>query len=221
MPSPAPSRQPPAPVSETLLAVFAKYWTPGEVKTRLAASIGADRAAAYYREFFAATLRRFGAVADVRTLVFTPDSRRDEFAALAGPAWRLVPQATGDLGARLDAFLAAALDKLARRVVILGADSPTLPVEYVREAFAHLKSQPVVLGPSDDGGYYLVGASGRVPPIFDDMPWSRPTLLAATLERLASCGIDAHMLPPWYDVDDAASLGRYLCERDAESRVDR
>ncbi len=200
-------------MTETLLAVFAKHWTPGKVKTRLAASFGEERAAAYYREFLTTTLRRFDGVGDVRTIVFTPALSRKEFAALAGATWQLTPQSEGDLGARLSAFLEATLGKLARRVVILGADSPTLPVEYVREAFERLESHPVVLGPSEDGGYYLLGASGVVPPIFDGMPWSESTLFAATLERLASRGVAAHQLPPWYDIDDVASLDRYLAEK--------
>ncbi|MEX2185590.1 MAG: TIGR04282 family arsenosugar biosynthesis glycosyltransferase [Pirellulales bacterium] len=204
-------------MTETLLAVFAKHWTPGGVKTRLAASVGETQAANYYRDFLATTLRRFEAVADVRAVVFTPEARREEFAALSGQSWQLIPQADGDLGQRLAAFLAAALLKIARRVVILGADSPTLPFEYVQEAFGRLDSNPVVLGPSGDGGYYLLGVSGAVPPIFDHMPWSEPALLAATLERLAANGIAAHQLPPWYDIDDADDLKRYLAEHHTQT----
>jgi hypothetical protein len=198
---------------DTLLAVFAKYWQPGDVKTRLAVAVGDHQAAAYYREFLATTLRRFADVGEGRAVVYTPQSRRNEFAALAGSRWWLLPQAGGDLGQRLAAFLATALATIARRVVIVGADSPTLPVEYVREAFDQLATHPVVLGPSEDGGYYLVGASGAVPPIFDVMPWSEPTLLEATLARLAEHGICPHLLPAWYDVDDAESLSRHLREQ--------
>lgn len=197
---------------ETLLAVFAKYWEPGKVKTRLAASVGDARAAAYYREFLTTTLRRFGSIADSRMVVFTPEQRREEFAALAVPTWALMPQSNGDLGERLRTFLETTLNRVARRVVILGADSPTLPVEYVREAFDRLATHSVVLGPSEDGGYYLLGASGTVPPIFADMPWSQPTLLEATLDRLSQHRIAPHMLAKWHDIDDAESLERHLAE---------
>ena len=198
------------PMTETLLAVFAKHWTPGQVKTRLADSIGAEQAALHYRQFLATTLRRFADIAEERMVVFSPADRREDFAALCGVAWQLVPQGEGDLGARMAAFLGAMLDKTARRIVILGADSPDLPVDFVRQAFAALESSSVVLGPSDDGGYYLLGARGTPPPIFDHMPWSQPTLLAATTTRLAEHRIAAHLLPLWYDIDDEASLRRYL-----------
>ncbi|RIK77526.1 MAG: glycosyltransferase [Planctomycetota bacterium] len=201
---------------ETLLAVFAKYWEPGQVKTRLAASVGNERAAAYYRKFLATTLRRFESVADTRMVVFTPANRRDDFTALAGPAWELMPQCDGDLGNRLRSFLEATLNRVARRVVILGADSPTLPLEYVQEALGRLATHSVVLGPSEDGGYYLLGASGAVPPIFDNMPWSDSTLLEATLDRLCQRDVASHLLGTWYDVDDAESLARYLAAERAD-----
>lgn len=198
---------------ETLLAVFAKYWEPGQVKTRLAASVGEERAAAYYREFLATTLRRFESIADSRTVAFTPANRRDEFAALAGPAWELMPQGCGNLGERMRTFLEATLNRVARRVVILGADSPTLPVEYVDEAIDQLVTHSVVLGPSEDGGYYLLGVSNDVPPIFDAMPWSEPVLCAATLARLSQYPISVHLLSKWYDVDDEETFKRYAAEQ--------
>lgn len=201
---------------ETLLAVFAKYWEPGQVKTRLAASVGNERAAAYYRKFLATTLRRFESVADTRMVVFTPANRRDEFAALAGAAWELMPQGCGNLGERMRTFLEATLNRIARRVVILGADSPTLPLEYVQEALGRLATHSVVLGPSEDGGYYLLGASGAVPPIFNNMPWSDSTLLEATLDRLCQRDVASHLLGTWYDVDDAESLARYLAAERAD-----
>lgn len=201
---------------DTLLAVFAKYWEPGNVKTRLAASVGSFRATAYYRGFLTTTLRRFESIADSRVVVFTPASRREEFAVLAGFAWELTPQSDGDLGERLRAFLESMLNRVARRVVILGADSPTLPVEYVQNAFDRLASHSVVLGPSEDGGYYLLGASGAVPAIFDNMPWSQPTLLDATLDRLAQHGVAPHLLAKWHDIDDAESLARYLSAKTAK-----
>ena len=91
------------------------------------------------------------------------------------------------------------------RVVIIGSDSPTLPVEYIEQAFDALARAPVVLGPARDGGYYLIGlATGVLPPIFSDMPWSQPTLFNATRQRLSDAEIPLSVLPEWFDVDQLA-----------------
>jgi glycosyltransferase A (GT-A) superfamily protein (DUF2064 family) len=97
-------------------------------------------------------------------------------------------------------------------VVAIGADSPTLPVEYVRRAFELLVERPVVLGPARDGGYYLVGASEDVPPIFSDIDWGTARVWQQTVTRLNESRIPFHELPPWYDIDTARDLK--LAKRD-------
>lgn len=193
------------------LVLFAKHWTPGQAKTRLAASIGPNAAAEVACASLFTLLRRFATLDADRVLAFWPPEKAAEFAA-AGPAWRLEPQVPGDLGTRLNAQFAAALSAGCRRVIALGSDSPTLPGELVTQAFRRLEECDVVLGPSDDGGYYLVGAAGRVPPIFAGMPWSTPALWPTTLARLAEHGLRHATLPPWYDIDDIDSLRRLAAE---------
>lgn len=188
--------------------IFAKYWQPGKVKTRLAASVGDAEASGLYRRFLDTTLRRFGNAAQRRVLAYTPPERRSEFAALADDAWHLEPQAAGDLGRRMQRYFAEAFRSGAERVVLIGSDSPTLPLEYVTDAFDLLKTFPVVLGPADDGGYYLVGAAGAVPPIFAGVAWSTPLVWSQTQSRLQAAGIRCGVLPAWYDVDDLAGLRR-------------
>ena len=190
------------------LGIFAKYPQPGRVKTRLAATIGDEAACRLYRAFIETLLRRFANVGDRRVLAFSPPERRAEFEPLAGQSWQLAEQSAGDLGQRMRRYFEEALAGGASRVVLLGSDSPTLPVEYVQRAFNLLSDVPVVLGPSDDGGYYLIGVAERVPPIFDDIAWSSEAVFEQTARRLQSLGRDFRKLPPWYDVDDEQDLRR-------------
>jgi rSAM/selenodomain-associated transferase 1 len=202
----------------TLLAMFAKYWQPGEVKTRLAPAIGAEAAAQLYRAF-------------VKTLL---EERQSEFAALLREAatppvspwaegqepWLLAPQSPGDLGERMKHLFRAALAAGADRVVLIGSDSPTLPLEHVQQAFDKLRRHEVVLGPSDDGGYALIGLSvgpgphpgSALPPVFDGLPWSTPHVWPETIRRLEDHGSSYAVLPAWYDVDEPADLERLRLE---------
>jgi len=194
------------------LGVFAKFWQPGEVKTRLASRWGAIAASQLYRGFLAATIHRFASLADRRVLAFTPVERRNEFAELAAGRWQLEPQSAGDLGERMRNYFAAAFAGGATHAVLIGSDSPTLPSEFVERAFVLLQTHDVVLGPTDDGGYYLVGAANRVPSIFEGIAWSTPRVWDQTLARIRDAGISHAELPPWYDVDEPADLARLRLE---------
>ncbi len=209
----------------TQLGVFAKYWRSGDVKTRLAKSIGPAAASAVYREFVLLLLRRFSATADQRVLAYAPREREAEFRAVAGgvaagDAWRLEPQHAGGLGQRMQAYFMSAHERGAERVVLIGSDSPTLPVEWIEQAFEKLQAFDVVVGPSEDGGYYLIGVRGALPPIFTDIRWSTSDVLPQTLAALAAAGASYHLLPKWYDVDqlqDLRRLQRELQEHEPDS----
>jgi len=190
------------------LAVMAKYWQPGMVKTRLASTLGEAVAARLYRSMLETTLTRLHGRAERSTLAFSPRGRRDEFQRIAPSGWRLEPQPAGDLGLRMLHQIKMSLTTGSQRVVLLGSDSPTVPWQYVEQAFQHLTHVEVVLGPTSDGGYYLVGVADRVPDIFEGIRWSTMTVLRDTLDRLERRGIRFTELPPWYDVDDEADLDR-------------
>ncbi len=186
--------------------MFAKYWRPGAVKTRLAATIGPVRASHLYRRFVVRLLERLQTSGDRRILAYSPDEQREAFARITTGAWDLVPQAAGDLGQRIQAFFAAHLLREQDRVVVIGTDSPTLPIQTIDDAFAALQTHPVVLGPTRDGGYYLVGASGKIPPIFTGIDWSTPAVWQQTTDRLRQDGSRFAELSAWYDVDDLYDL---------------
>ncbi len=203
----------------TLLGLFAKYWEPGHVKTRLAATIGDERAAQLHRAFLETLLRRFDGAAARRVLVFSPADRVEAFRDLADQTWDVQPQSAGDLGRRMQAFFETAFAGGAEKAVLLGSDSPTLPRHVMQEAFRRLDQAPVVLGPTADGGYYLIGAAGSAPPVFEGVAWSTPAVWPDTLERLAAAGLSHQVLPRWYDVDEADDLTRLREElADADDR---
>ena len=188
------------------LVMLARYWTPGSVKTRLARHVGPEHAARLQQACVRTLAERFSTVADERRLALTPPEHQAEVASAIGPAWRVVPQASGDLGARMRTALQSALDEGAERVVLIGSDSPTLPRVRVEEAFTRLDEADVVLGPSDDGGYYLVGVRRRVPDMFCDIAWGTSQVWGQTLARIST--ICVATLPPWYDVDELDDLRR-------------
>jgi rSAM/selenodomain-associated transferase 1 len=129
-----------------------------------------------------------------------------EFQALAGRNWSVQLQAAGDLGRRMSSFFASALLRGDGPVVLIGSDSPTLPTDYVEQAFDLLDEVPVVLGPSTDGGYYLIGASGQIPCVFTGISWSTSRVCQQTISLLRQAGCRFASLPQWYDVDDMVGL---------------
>lgn len=190
------------------LGVFAKFWQPGRVKTRLAASIGDRPAASLYRLMLETMVARLARSSGLRTIAYTPRESQSEFRQLASADWQLAVQSEGDLGARLAAFFHHAFDAGADRVVVLGADSPNLPLERIHEAWQSLLDNEVVLGPTLDGGYYLVGARDGVPPIFEGVDWGTESVWTQTIARLKEHGTRYSCLPAWYDVDDLDDLVR-------------
>ena len=188
--------------------IFAKYWEPGRVKTRLAVDLGFAAASELYREFLVTLVRRFAKCADMRTLVYTPDESADEFMKLAGDCWSVEPQSQGCLGTRMTAFFDHRFEQNAERVVLIGSDSPSLPIKYVESAFRALHSSDVVLGPTDDGGYYLIGASQKVGGIFEAIDWSTDRVWEQTIARAEALSLSYETQPGWYDVDDGNDLKR-------------
>jgi len=189
------------------LAIFARFPRLGKVKTRLAASVGAEAALELHEAFLLDTIDRLACVpADLA--LFLADSTEEEnrqFAQLHTlPArLRLRCQHGSDLGQRMwHAY--GELSRTARMVVFVGTDSPTLPLSFFREAREQLRRYPVVLAPAADGGYCLLGLSRPVPEIFTAIPWGTSKVLSATRERLGHK--DYYELPHWYDVDGVEDL---------------
>jgi len=190
----------------TVLGIFGKRPEPGAVKTRLASALGPELAAEAHRAMLFDLLdlwasERILAPGGRRVLVYAPADAGPWFDPHVPPSFALQPQAEGDLGERLRSFFAGEFDVGATRVVAIGSDSPTLDPTLVISAFLCLESRDLVLGPSTDGGYYLVGCRPPVPPIFEGIDWSTPQVLSQTVDLLRDTGLSLSVLPPWYDVD--------------------
>ena len=170
------------------------------MKTRLAAETSPVFAAAAAEAFLEDTLQRVSRRADRAVVVFAPDSADAYFVDLAAAhGMEAQAQGEGDLGARLFRFFQRT--DAADRVVVLGGDSPSLPAEYVEQAFDLLEDRDVVIGPATDGGYYLLGCRGLFPELFEGIPWSGPTVFTETVRRDRG---RLGLLPPWRDVDTLA-----------------
>ena len=199
-------------MSDECLGLFAKYWQPGQVKTRLAKAIGAERAATAYFQFVSTLLERLGDCCEQKWLAYTPSERAPRFEDILPDGWQSEPQAAGDLGLRMKSFFERRLAAGCRRVVLLGSDSPHVPLEYVRQAFDQLRRHDVVLGPTEDGGYWLIGLADEVPDIFAAIPWSTPQVWSATLAAIRTAGLSHAVLPTWYDIDEHDDLRRLMSD---------
>lgn len=202
---------------QDLFGVFAKYWEPGKVKTRLASEIGAVEAATIYRSFIEVLLTRLGTAIDRRLVAFSPPESIAAFQLIVPERWEVVPQIGENLGERMANFFVDRFREGASKVVLVGSDSPNLPPEFVDQAFDELDRQPIVIGPTDDGGYYLIGMNRPVTQVFDCIQWSTPQVLTQTLQRLDQLGCGFGLLTPWFDVDTRDDLRRLVEEiRDTE-----
>jgi len=192
----------------TILGIFLKQPRPGQVKTRLAVDLGANPAAELYAAFQADLAVRFRELGSRRVLCFTPDHPASAafFSDLAGGNYDLWPQPSGELGDRLGAFFDEAFAQGAERVVVIGSDSPTLPVDLVGRAFDQLTTHDVILGPATDGGYYLVGQGRASHPLFRNINWSSSRVLEQTIAHIEASQLSLALLSPWYDVDTIDDL---------------
>jgi hypothetical protein len=195
------------------LLVIAKRPTPGQTKTRLTPPLTPEQAAQLYECFLQDTLAVVREVPNVTRLInFAPLDEETYFRALA-PDFGLVPQVGADLGQRLDNALTHCLTTGGfARAVIMDSDSPTLPCEYLAQAFLLLEQADVVLGPCDDGGYYLIGLNRPAPALTRQVEMSTPRVLQETLALAARLGLTTALLPTWYDVDTHAELNRLRAE---------
>ncbi len=194
------------------LVVFAKAPIMGQVKTRLIGALTSEQATELYVCFLQDTFAMMEAVQDEReqlslVLCYTPADELEAFEAADLDGCLMLAQHGQDLGERLQNCFADLFAAGFHSIVILGADSPTLPDEIVVEAFDRL-TEPgaVVIGPSTDGGYYLVGLNQSQPELFRQIKWGSETVLAQTQTRAAELKLSISLLPEWSDVDTPADL---------------
>jgi rSAM/selenodomain-associated transferase 1 len=208
------------------LLVFARLPELGKVKTRLAASIGAEKAVAVYEAMLRDLLRAIGDSGDDTEIeiAWAPSERANgEVLRQAFGAHTLVMQTGSNLGDRLSmAFSERFIFHRTQKVIAIGVDEPRLSREIIDHAFGLLDSCEWVIGPAMDGGYYLVGCRAAVfnPTIFSDMPWGTSSVMALTLERIREWGHTTALLPARYDIDVVEDLKRFVTEaRDTDGEL--
>jgi rSAM/selenodomain-associated transferase 1 len=188
------------------LGIFAKAPVVGRVKTRLARDIGPAAAMAVYRRIGRRVVAATAAPGYRTTVWFTPPSGRNAVRTwLDGlGAAAFYPQAGGNLGTRLAHAFGRSFADGYGTVVIIGTDTPAVNRHIVTTAFRALRAHDLVLGPSSDGGYYLIGLSAAHPGLFRSIPWSTTDVLRATEARAQALGLNFRLLAPLRDVDDVA-----------------
>ncbi|MEP7137400.1 MAG: TIGR04282 family arsenosugar biosynthesis glycosyltransferase [Chloroflexota bacterium] len=201
------------PSNKNALIVVAKQPAPGQTKTRLSPPLTPEQASGLYECFLLDTLDQMRQVDEAqRVIAYLPLEARDYFHRFASD-FELVPQNGQDLGERLDHALTGYLSAGYERAVIMDSDSPTLPSNYLSQAFTALADgADVVLGPCDDGGYYLIGIKKPAPRLLREVQMSTPTVTADTIALAHEEDLNVRLLPVWYDVDDASSLMRLMNE---------
>ena len=200
------------PRADDALVLFAKAPIPGQVKTRLCPPLTGDEAASLHGTFVLDALERSSQAAIRGVAKLAP--RFDRFLACAPSAEhvffkvleerhgvRLIDQIGDDLGARMEHALAEMFRIGYQRAVIVGTDLPALPESVYEDAFGLLAGHDLVLGPSFDGGYYLIGLSRTAPELFRHIPWSTPDVLRCTQTKAHALGLTAALLQPQRDVD--------------------
>jgi uncharacterized protein len=198
-------------MAHTLL-IFIKNPVPGTVKTRLAATVGDEAALHIYLQL----LEKTRAVA-----VRLPNARRMLFYSTAielnddwpGDFFEKQVQQGADLGARMSEAFRMAFATGATKAVIIGSDCPTLSEYHLEQAYEALHHNDCVIGPTPDGGYYLLGLSQHTPALFDNMAWSTETVRSETIHRLEQMGHSYYFLPLLSDIDTESDWLAYLAQQ--------
>ncbi|HXI20035.1 MAG TPA: TIGR04282 family arsenosugar biosynthesis glycosyltransferase [Gemmatimonadales bacterium] len=195
-----------------ILAIFVKAPEPRRVKTRLALEIGPEAAADLYRRLGRGIVARSGSAGYSTVAWFAPADGGEGVSSWLGGLGvdRFLPQRGAGLGARLAGTFARHFREGAGRVVVVGSDCPDVDEGLVARAFAALGDRDLVLGPTLDGGFYLIGLTARVPGLFRRVAWSTSAVSRRTLENAERLGLRVATLPTLRDIDtvaDARALG--------------
>ncbi|HHS96092.1 MAG TPA: glycosyltransferase [Phaeodactylibacter sp.] len=186
-------------LTTTALLIFIKNPEKGKVKTRLAATMGEDKAFSIYKALMAHT-RKVALSQPCKRMLFYSQSiaEQDDWSA---QDFDKKLQTTGDLGHKMKIAFQTAFAEGSQKVVIIGSDCASLRAEIVAEAFAKLDEVDFVIGPTYDGGYYLLGMRQMQTALFENIPWSTDTVLEDTLKIIHDISGRYALLPKLSDID--------------------
>lgn len=194
--------------TENCILFLVKYPSSGRVKTRLAEQIGRDVATDLYKSFVADILTTLRVMNVNFKIVFYPPDAEKKFQQWLGKEYSYVPQIGKDLGQRMKNAFLKAFSGGFHRSVLIGSDLPDLPAEYLKLGFEALETNDVVIGPSSDGGYYLIGFKKEafLPDVLEGITWSNSNVFEQTLNNLKQHTHRVYLLPQWQDVDTLTDL---------------
>jgi rSAM/selenodomain-associated transferase 1 len=194
------------------LIVFAREPLPGQVKTRLAAEVGAQVAAEWYEQMLREVLRNCTTLAGIDTTVFWACDETTVLRLAEQYGCRSRQQASGDLGQRMAAAFAEMFAAGYEACCIIGSDAPDLPMTYLQSAYEMLVQEQgdVVYGPCEDGGYYLLGLKRVWPELFANISWSSDRVLEQSIAAAQEAGAVVKLLPRWHDIDTVEDLHAYI-----------
>lgn len=187
------------------IIVFQKYPEPGKVKTRLAESIGAKKAANIYAFLIRHTHQQ---LQDVNAAIFVFYQGPIDSHDYPKQDYFFHPQKGKDLGDKMSQAFQEVFEKGFDQVLIIGTDCYELKSKHLQEAFTAIKKNDVVIGPARDGGYYLLGMREFSPNLFRGIAWSSESVLRATLKNAADAGLSSQLLEMLNDVDRYEDLGK-------------
>jgi uncharacterized protein len=201
------------------LVVMTKAPLPGESKTRLVPPLTFEEAAALSQALLLDQLDHLTNFNDAQLFVaFAPQAAAAFFQALVPTRFSCFPQEGEDLGQRMRQAFQNLLTRGFGNILLIGSDLPPIPLQTFTAAYASLGAgTDVVLGPTEDGGYYLVGMSWLVVDIFEGMHWSRADVLDCTLDKINRAGLSHTLLPLWHDVDTPEDLARLYTKQQASA----
>jgi len=197
------------------LILFAKRPRLGCVKTRLVPPLTPEQALSLYRAFLIDQLALLRLLANDYTVEVSVDDAWEPDAQFVSEldGLTITEQGGGDLGRRLTRAFRRSRESGSGSTVVIGVDSPTLPAQWLRQAFEVLAAgAAAVISPAEDGGYVLLGLNDPIPALFRDVPWGSSRVFEITRRRAAETGLDLAQLEPWYDVDDIVGLDRLRTE---------
>lgn len=199
--------------ARSAVAIMAKAPRPGEVKTRLCPPLSHGEAAELYRCFLLDKIAQINTLQRAAPVVsYSPAESRSLFENLTPAHFMLIPQRGDDLGARLLSTFDQLFQQGYTQVMVIDSDTPTLPTAYLEQALGLFadRETDVVLGPTEDGGYFLIGLRQSHPVLFERMPWSTVQVTPETLRRSARHGLKVACTASWYDVDTPDDLTRLV-----------
>ncbi len=197
-------------MNKELLVLFAKEPVCGQVKTRLGNDIGMKAASVLYDLMVRQIIENVVSIKDFDTTVFkTKESSKAYFKEIA-KGLTVKDQPEGNLGEKMCGVFKHGFDQKYERICIAGTDCPDISHKDILKAFELLKTYKLVLGPSDDGGYYLIGLSGFYPQLFENISWSTQSVFSATVAIAESLGITCNLLSARTDIDEIKDLKKYI-----------